>query len=87
MFGLRKKGPARCSRIATAAGSWPPIPVFRSSERDRARTLGAVCQCGEDHDREFGTRRVRSDPLDAKTSHAGECEFASVTDAACSGAS
>jgi hypothetical protein len=44
----------------------------------------AVCQCGsEDVYEKPADRRVRLDPLDPKTSrHAGQCEFASETDAA-----
>jgi hypothetical protein len=43
----------------------------------------ARCVCGVETYREPLTDRVRSDPLDAKSSrHAGECEFASETDAA-----
>jgi len=43
----------------------------------------AVCQCGVEDHYEPVADRVRSDSLDAKTSrHAGECEFASETDAA-----
>jgi hypothetical protein len=53
-------------------------------ERARARTLAAVCQCGtEDYYERAVDDRVRLDPLDTKTSrHAGQCEFASETDAA-----
>jgi hypothetical protein len=43
----------------------------------------AICLCGEEHYREPVAGRVRSDPLDPKTSrHAPQCEFASATDAA-----
>jgi hypothetical protein len=43
----------------------------------------AVCQCGWRITTSPIDDRVRSDPLDAKTSrHAGECEFASETDPA-----
>jgi hypothetical protein len=44
----------------------------------------AVCQCGsEDVYEEPADRRVRLDPLDAKTArHMGECEYVSETDTA-----
>jgi hypothetical protein len=43
----------------------------------------ATCQCGTEDYYEPVADRIRSDPLDAKTSrHAGQCEFASETDAA-----
>ena len=44
----------------------------------------AQCVCGKEYHRDpVADRRVRLDPLDPKTSqHAGECEFATVTDPA-----
>ena len=43
----------------------------------------AICQCGTEDYCEPVADRIRSDPLDPKTSrHAGQCEFASETEAA-----
>jgi hypothetical protein len=77
MFGRRKFSHAENCKIQAA----DPTFSVEWSELERGHWV-AVCQCGEEHYREPVADRVRSDPLDAKTSrHAGECEFASATDA------
>jgi len=85
MFGLRKKGPIR---PFTHADNCKILKAesHRQIKWSEVETghWRAVCQCGsEDVHEEPADRRVQLDPLDAKTSRdAGECEFASDTDAA-----
>jgi hypothetical protein len=59
-----------------------PTVSIKWSELERGHWR-AVCVCGIEDYREPVADRVRLDPLDAKTSRrAGQCEFASATDAA-----
>jgi hypothetical protein len=81
----RKKGPNRafahsdgCKILAA-----DPTVQIQWSEVETGHWR-RVCQCGaEDVYEEPADRRVRLDPLDAKTArHLGQCEFVGETDAA-----
>jgi hypothetical protein len=84
MFGMKKKGPSQefahtdgCRILHADPGVKIPW-----SEEERGHWV-ARCVCGEEHYREPAAPRVRLDPLDSTTSHhAGQCEFAGVTDPA-----
>lgn len=85
MFGLKKKAPAEvfahtsdCRIVAADPGVQIPWNEIRRGVWE------ARCVCGVQHHYEpVVDDRVRLDPLDAKTSrHAGQCEFASETNAA-----
>jgi hypothetical protein len=85
MFGLKKRGSTRpftrtdnCKILKadpTAQIPWSEVATGH---------WRAVCQCGsEDVYEEPADRRARLDPYDPSTfRHAGQCEFASETDAA-----
>jgi hypothetical protein len=85
MFGIKKRGPTRSfthvdnCKILKA----DPGVEIKWSEVETGHWR-AVCQCGsEDVQEEPADRRVRLDPLDAKTSrHLGQCEYVSETDPA-----
>jgi hypothetical protein len=84
MFGRKKKGPSKAfshSENCKIQAADPDVQI-EWSEIERGHWQ-AICLCGEEHYRELVADRVRSDPLDPKTSrHAPQCEFASATDAA-----
>jgi hypothetical protein len=78
MFGLMKRGPTRPFAHADNCPILKADPgvEIKWSEVETGHWQ-AICQCGsESIHEEPADRRVRLDPLDAKTArHMGECEF------------
>lgn len=85
MFGLKKKSPDRAfshTYDCKIVQSDPGVEIPWSYVGDGL--WEAVCVCTKEFYRDPEMdKRARLDPLDPKTSqHAGQCEFAGVTDAA-----
>ena len=84
MFDRRKKGPDKTFNHTEDCKIQAADPTLSIPWNEvRAGYWEARCVCGVEGWHAPEADRVRSDPLDAKTSrHAGACEFASETDAA-----